>query len=459
MFQRVLPALGACLVLLMGSSLPSLAQDDAAIVEGLVSARGEAPLPMVGRGAANYSPEQTASFLCVAEDFPLNFLTSLPAQRAHEATLKAREVRIRAFRGEATAKEMEEAELERQEAVRRGTNGAQRPQDYPLRKGLSIEDVLTRRVLENGRSVLMVTGTVRNTTEAEVELPPMTVQAVDGRNFVLASQTSQLEAVTIGPSATIPFAFRFKNPPQYTVSVTPHFAPPFGVRNFRGCDFFDPLTFDPGKERVRRERAAVTPVAVPSVGVGAPAYTAKELAAMVRRARFDAENAFSNAANARSCAPMPPWRALMVMADGMEEAWIATNAAEEVRRDAARGVFLPNEVEDAELARQAAVRAFMAARPAPRVPTPSDHQGLSVGRLTLSGDGETVVRGTVTNAGKERADMPPLLLTLVDKHGFVLTETVNRRGGRIRPGRGEDFSIEVAVPAALIGEARVVFAC
>jgi hypothetical protein len=50
-------ALAACLVLLMGSP-PSLAQEEAAVVEGLISARGEAPLPIVGRGAANYSPEQ-----------------------------------------------------------------------------------------------------------------------------------------------------------------------------------------------------------------------------------------------------------------------------------------------------------------------------------------------------------------------------------------------------------------
>ena len=55
MFLRVRTALAACRVLLMGSSPPSLAQDKAAVVEGLISARGEAPLPMVGRGAANFS--------------------------------------------------------------------------------------------------------------------------------------------------------------------------------------------------------------------------------------------------------------------------------------------------------------------------------------------------------------------------------------------------------------------
>jgi len=191
-------ALAACLVLVSGSP-PSLAQDEVAVVEGLLSARGEAPLPLVGEGAANYSPEQTASFLCAADDLPLNFLTSLPAQTAHSATLKAREVRIRAFRGEATKGEMEEAELDRQRAVRR-IGGQQTARDFPgpTANGLTIESVARQRVLENGRAVLLVTGKIRNTTAGDVELPPMSVQALDQRGFMLAGQTSQLETERVG---------------------------------------------------------------------------------------------------------------------------------------------------------------------------------------------------------------------------------------------------------------------
>lgn len=458
MFPRARTALVAVLILLMGSSPPSLAQDEAAVVEGLISARGEAPLPMVGRGAANFSPEQTASFLCVAEGLPLNFLTSLPAQAAHEATLKAREVRMRAFRGEATAREMEQAELDRQRAVGRlAGQGRVTGPAGPTRSGLVIEGVQRRRVVENGRPVLLVTGKVRNTSANQVELPPLTVQALDVRSFILASQTSQLEEVFIGPGETQAFTFRFKNPPQYTAEVRPHFAPPFGVRNFRGCDFFDPLSFDPNQERVRRERAAVTPVPVPVVGDGAPAYTAKELAAMVQRARQDAQSSFSQRPSA--CAPPAPWRPLMVMADRMEEAWIATNAAEEVRRDAARGVFLASEVVEAELSRQLAVRAFMTARPPQRRPDPVDRPGLVVQGVQRSGTNDLVLRGEVLNSGRQRAPMPPLLVTVVDRYGFILTESLQRPDGQIRPGRTQEFRITFDFPPTLVGEARVEIAC
>ncbi len=454
-----LTTLAACLILWSGSP-PAIAQDGTDFVEGLNVARGEAPLPQVGRGAANYSPEQTASFLCEADDDALSFLTSMPAQRAHRATLKAREVRMRAFQGAASAKEMEEAELERQDAVR-GIGGRQTAADFPgpEAKGLVIEDVVRKRVLENGRAVLLITGKIRNTNTEETELPPMSVQALDVRGFMLAGQTSQLEEVSIAPGAVQAFTFRFKNPPQYTSEIKAHFAPPFGLRNFRGCDFFDPLTFDPNQERVRAERAAAIPVPVPRVGEGAPPYTPKELAAMVRRARSDAQTSFNVRGQGLACAPMQGWRPLMVMADEMEEAWIATTAAEEVRRDAARGVFLPAEVAEAELARQTAVRGFMKMRPSPRQPGPVNRPGIAVRDIQRDGSDTLVIRAEVGNSGKERVEMPPLLVTVVDKYGFILTETLQRPGGRIRAGGAGQFSVTIAVPPSLVGEVRVVIAC
>ena len=72
-------------------------------------------------------------------------------------------------------------------------------------------------------------------------------------------------------------------------------------------------------------------------------------------ARSDSKAAFANPAlvrHLRRARPPALAGSGMSVADDLDQAWDATGAAEELRRDAARGVFRQEDVNDGELARQ-----------------------------------------------------------------------------------------------------------
>ncbi|MEI7932388.1 MAG: hypothetical protein WCI21_04945, partial [Alphaproteobacteria bacterium] len=437
-------------------------------LESIAVALGEAPLPKVGAGAPNLSPEQTASFICRNQDAGLFRIFTGPVyQRAHDATVHARQVRIAAFQGQATEKEIIEAELNRQSAVNTASMGLGKIDKAPAppRNGLSLEAMGVQRVNENGRWVLKVTGVVRNLTDARKELPAVSMRAVDVNDFMVSGQTSLLDQVDIGPHESLDFVLRYHNPPEYAVRVSPVFAPPFYQRNFRGCDFFNPVDFDPNESAVRRSvsrRNDPPPVPVPAVGEGAPRYTPAQIAFLARQARSDAVTAYG--VTPRSlCADMPGrrrWRDLLVLADRLDEAWIATNAAEEIRRDAARNVFYPEEVASAEVDRQKAVRAFMAARPVNPPPGPPQYGLLSIVESSVSGRSDTTqVAGEIRNNGADKVPMPPLKITAIDPYGYVVSEQVRDPDEMIAGRSSHSFSIRLNVPAELVARVKVEFAC
>jgi hypothetical protein len=465
MSRKILPFFMA-IVCLAPMAHAQDAEEEITELAGVMVAYGEAPPPMVGSGAPNYSPEQTASFICENQDLGVfRVLTGPIMQAAHDATLRAREVRKRAFFGEAGDAEMIEAELDRQRAVGRlGGEGRFEVTEARERDGLIISGIEYERVMENGRRVLIVTGQIENTNEAAVALPPVSMRSLDHRGFSLAGQTSQLDQIEIRSGEVLPFTLRFKNPPEYTVDVIAFVAPPFLVRNFRGCDFFDPLAFDPNESAVRRGGAGAdgpAPVAIPQVGEGAPYYSAAELASMVARARLEAQTAFG-VTERTACSEIPgrrEWRERMVLADRLEEAWIATNAAEEFRRDAATGLVYSEEVAEAELARQAAVRAVLYANRPAQVSN-IDRPRIQVLTPTFTARGGGVrVRVEVQNAGQDRLSAPLLRIQLFDRNGMTVVESFQRMDRDIRAGRVQESNFDFDLPASLIAGVQVTPAC
>lgn len=436
-------------------------------LEAIAVAQGEAPVPSVGSGAPNLSPEQTASFICRNQDAGLfRVITGPVYQRAHDATVRARQVRIAAFAGEATEKEMIDAELDRQRAINAARMGLGKIDKAPAppRNGLVLASKRVERANENGRWVLKVAGAVTNTTDQRKELPAISMRAVDAQDFMVSGQTSLLDQIDIGPHETIDFVLRYHNPPDYAVRVSPVFAPPFYQRNFRGCDFFNPVDFDPNESAVRRSvsrRNDPPPVPVPVVGEGAPRYTPAQIAFLARQARTDAQAAYG--VGPRSLCPDVPgrrrWRDLLVLADRLDQAWIDTNAAEEIRRDAARNVFFPEEVASSEIDRQKAVRAFMAARPV-NPPPVTAYPLLSIEESAVRERGDTtLVGGEVRNRGDMKISMPPLRITATDPFGYVVTEQVRDPDETIRPKSTQSFSIRLNIPAELVAGVKVEFAC
>lgn len=93
--------------------------------------------------------------------------------------------------------------------------------------GLEFADVAGEVGQEGGRSVLTVSGRLRNPTKAEVSTPPLALTIRGGDGAVLYDWTARLEAAAVPAGATVPFAIRLAAPPPAgrTVAVT------FGARD------------------------------------------------------------------------------------------------------------------------------------------------------------------------------------------------------------------------------------
>jgi len=454
---------------------PAYGQDRTVDVTGLMVSSREQPAPRIGLGAPMYSPEQTASFVGAFQtgaDGSVN-----RAQRAHEATVKAREVRMNPA---ATRSQMNEAERERQEAVREmnGTNGLlvgsmsslvalmSRGEDDPTteRDGVEVTDVKTSRILENGRAVLNISGRAHNTGMERVELMPLAVAAVDANGFQLASQSSVLGKAALEPGEAYDFTVRFRKPPQYTATVDIRFSRVFQSRNFRGCDFFDPLIFNPRQIEVAKARAEATPVPLPEMGSGAPAYTAKELAILFPLLLNEAQVALNVSRTARRCPNDPPanlhsWRALFAQSDMVYEAWVATNAAEEVRRDAALGPVPAGELEAAELQRQVAVNAFVAGRPPPLRALSPDESPVRLEDVEISRtpEGAAAMIGQFHNTAQRSLPVHGLLVTVRDRHGLVVRETLRSPAPPLAPGEVRPFNFPLGIRGSVIDKVELAF--
>jgi hypothetical protein len=145
-----------------------------------------------------------------------------------------------------------------------------------------LENVDLFTFTENGQEVMAVSGVIHNTGATPVEVSPLTLQALDRWEFILAGQTSLLPFETVAPGESKPFEVRFLNPPETTAEVYAHFAPPFEYRARRDCDGFDPAIPDAAAlQRLGPEAA------------NAPIHTAAELNQLTRVYRDEAQAAWN----------------------------------------------------------------------------------------------------------------------------------------------------------------------
>lgn len=248
--------LGAALMLAMALHLPAGAAepadlDEATILEEL-SVVAPAPVPRVGRGAPYFSIEQTASFVCETE--LTRSYSKRSARRAYRATVEAERARRRVRIGQATQRQVEATELERQAAVRAMLGrGLLRPglkmdsRNIPPAawQGLVIDRVTHEMEVENGKFVQRISGRVRNTTDQPMTAPRLGAWAVDARGFILASQTFALTDPLLEAGESRSFSFAFDNPPMHTQTIRMAFGPA-ARRNYRTCESFPSLADEPG---------------------------------------------------------------------------------------------------------------------------------------------------------------------------------------------------------------------
>src|SRR5690349_16034189 len=180
----------------------------------------------VAHRVPNYSREQVAAMLCSRRMGGSDGRIKA-AQRAYDATLANYDIQSALIAGQRTAKEADEAERKRQDAVNgmSGNNflfnmfgGRSKKADLPKPEldGLVLEDVDLYTFNENGQAVMAVSGMVRNTTDKRVEPPPVSLTAIDQWEFILAGQTSLLPFESLGPGESKPFELRLHNPPDTT---------------------------------------------------------------------------------------------------------------------------------------------------------------------------------------------------------------------------------------------------
>lgn len=402
--------------------------------------------------APDYSPEQTASFVCRAEKDGFNLNN---ARRAHEATVFAKEMRAKVDAGLVTLKAANDAELKRQEAIRGYTmpvpllglmigGGEKKSELPPPRSGdLVIENPDLFTFTENGKPVMAVSGTIRNVGSVAAELPPLTLQAIDQWDFVLAGQSSLLPFESVAPGEAKEFEMRFLNPPEYTAEVYVHFAPPFIYRNRRDCDFFDPSTFDADRKAdalVQTPAAAVAP---------ADSYAASELNTLTQYYRREAATAWRcRDASRRGCfwaVHSLRWRDMFAMSEAIDEAWIALRAAEETRGRQAKGEASDAEAAKAEEAREAMVARFRAmgeralARAGGSVADVvvdlsasnygRDEQGLFV-----------TFAGVLRNTGAVERRVDALMVAFVDRFELPLSSVAVTFPRVLKPGESVAFS-------------------
>jgi len=342
----------------------------------------------------DYSLEQVAAMVCARRnDGSPDRLKA--AQRAYDLTLAASEVRKGYLAGTRSSKDFDNAERKRQDAVSAMTGGnllfsmfggRSKKGDLPkpASDGVVLENVDLYTFNESGRSVMAVSGSVRNTTDKRVEPAPITLAAIDEWEFILAGQTSLLPFEYLEAGEAKAFEVRFTNPPDTTYEVYAHFAPPFEYRLRRECDPADPAS----------NKAAPAPLSAANVTtVISPTHMAAELSLLTGIYRTEAESAW----NLRACgipgedpandpnkprdafnfAPggggerrsfsvsinlgkfnreglctawsrRLPWRESFALGVATDEAWGAMLAAEEMKRLQASGLATQLEVDNAD---------------------------------------------------------------------------------------------------------------
>ncbi len=454
----------------------------------------------VAHRVPDYSREQVAAMVCDRRNG--NSPERLKAaQRAYEMTLAAYEIRSGYLAGQRTPKELDNAERKRQDAVAAMTNnnllfnlfgGRSKKGDLPKPEldGVVLENVDLYTFTENGRPVMAVSGSVRNTTTKRAEPPPLTLAAIDEWEFILAGQTSLLPFESLEPGESKPFEIRFINSPDTTYEVYVHFVPPFEYRLRRECD---PLDLASGNAAPAPRSAAAATTVV------SPTHAASELNLLASIYRTEAESAWTQRAcgtpggdpandpnkprDAFQIAPggggerrgvsvsinlgkfnrkglcaawsrRLPWRESFALGEAAGEAWGAMLAVEEMRRLQSSGLASQAEVANADIGfhREYATFRALGAKALARagmnvedVEVAITSSSFGYDQLSKAFDGVDIskvgfyvdVAGSVRNTAASPRGIEALMLALVDRLDqplltFRLDEEIVLGAGEVR---------------------------
>jgi len=451
-------------------------RDDAS-AEGdrvVVSGRREA-----SRRVPDYSPDETASLICLMQKIGFD---DGNARKAHEATLVARDTRVAMMAGRATQAESETAERRREDAVQSALSPIpivdlffspivrKRDLPQPSYKGVALEDITFVSVFENGRKVTVVSGAARNTGKNKMEMPPLTLEALDRWDFVLSGQSSLLPFQYLEPGESRSFDMRLLNPPMNTSDVYVHFAPPFRYRWPRDCAFFD-LATSPSDgllaelpasqsksvwEIIDDQLDAYTLAKTPELAEGAAAntYSATELNSLTRYFRREAAWAWDCRESTKpECAGADQrlqWRDMFAIAEAADEAWDAVQAFKAIERTQSEKALASSAVADADKVRRNAIRALSAlgevALRRAGSSVPDVVVEVTASRMKLDSAGLYLeVAGRINNGASEARSVDALLIALIDRFGLPLSSVTLDAKTLLPAGGSQEFLQRIPV--------------
>jgi hypothetical protein len=433
----------------------------------------------------DFSREQVASMVCIARPYGYDEKNLRKAVAAWQATVAAHDSRTAFEAGKLSMDEADRIELKRQDAIGEFRGGgtvafffdlmggmvSKKDLPKPASDSLALENVDLFTFTENGQEVMAVSGVVRNTGANAADVPPLTLQALDRWEYILAGQSSLLPFETLAPGAFETFEVRFLNPPDTTYEVYAHFAPPFEYRARRDCANFDPAA------------AKVPPRTEPRIAAvsTAPTHTAAELNELTRRYRSEAEYAWACRRGAattydgngglrfgvdgsgerreafslslgkpdmsRYCAPATQrvrWREMFEMAQAADEAWGAARGVEEMKLKLETGQAAQSEAEAATLAHATAYASLrlLGDRALARVggsasgvlvENPMSSFGNYKGRYVL-------VSGRLHNTSDAPQTVDQLMVAIVDRLDMPLLSISIENPVTLAPGQFVGFS-------------------
>ena len=425
------------------------------------------------RRVPDYSPDETASLICLMQKIGFD---DGNARKAHAATLVARDMRVAMMAGRATPAEIETAERRREDAVQSALSPLpivdiffspivrKRDLPQPSYKGVALENITFVSVFENEREVMVVSGAARNTGKNRMEMPPLTLEALDRWDFVLSGQSSLLPFQYLEPGEARSFDIRLLNPPRNTSDVYVHFAPPFRYRWPRDCAFFDlarstsdgllgELPASQSKsvwEIIDDQLDAYTLAKAPELAEGAAAntYSATELNSLTRYFRREAAWAWDCRESAKSeCAGADQrlqWRDMFAIAEAADEAWDAVQAFKALEGAQAEKALTSPAVADADTVRRHAIRTLSAlgevALRRAGSSVPDVVVEVTASRMKLDSAGLYLeVAGRISNGASEARHVDALMIALVDRFGLPLSSVTVDAKTLLPAGAGQEF--------------------
>jgi hypothetical protein len=440
----------------------------------VVSGRREA-----SRRVPDYSPDETASLICLMQKIGFD---DGNARKAHAATLVARDMRVAMTAGRATQAEIETAERRREDAVQSALSPLpivdiffspivrKRDLPQPSYRGVNLENITSVSVFENGREVTVVSGAARNTGKNRMEMPPLTLEALDRWDFVLSGQSSLLPFQYLEPGEARSFDIRLLNAPRNTSEVYVHFAPPFRYRWPRDCAFFDSArsTSDGllGELPASQSRSVweiiddqldaytLAKAPEPAEGAAANTYSATELNSLTRYFRREAAWAWDCRESKKpDCAGADQrlqWRDMFAIAEAADEAWDAVQAFKAIEKAQSGKTLASPAVADADKVRRHAIRALSGLGEAALRRAGSSVPGVVVevtaSRMKLDAAGLYLeVAGRMNNGASEARRVDALLIALVDRFGLPLSSVTVDAKTLLPAGGGQEFLQRIPV--------------